>query len=152
MGGLAELHLFSGTREGDRHTSGKGTGTDAEKCQPVSMRRVHVCLNFEDKPTEERIGWFDFSGGRLSRSGGGRPFQEMFQKRSDPKVCQCGTKKDGRKFSFRDGFQVKRVAGAVQQFHFSAQNIQIGIGNHTFQGITKYAVCAKFDYPVLLFV
>lgn len=95
MCGLAQLHLLACTGKGYAHPSGKRTGADAEECQSVTVRRVHVRLNFENETAEEIIIGVDLACSSLSSTGSGRPFQEMMQEGRYTKIRQCRAEEYG---------------------------------------------------------
>ena len=90
---------------------------DAQECDSVAVRLVHVGLNLEDKARKILgEGVHDaLVGLPRQRRGGHR--EEMLKKRLHTEVGEGGTEEDGREFAGIHQLLIKFRVGAVQKLH-----------------------------------
>ncbi len=109
----------------DLHAALKLSRADPQEGDAITMRRIHVGLDFKNKSGKILFLGFHGSGGRRSGGRRRRDLHERIEQFFDAEVVDGAAEENRRLAGFQIFLQFKRIGRAFQQRDFLAQFIRL---------------------------
>ena len=117
---LGKAHFFAALHVVIFAVALKLAGADAQEGQPVAVRLVHVCLNFEDERREIGVERVDLAAVGHTRQGRRRHAEEFLEERLHTEIRQRRAEEHRRQLPMAHLVHVE-FASRAEQLHIVAQ-------------------------------